>query len=96
VLDPALIRRATVRFTRARAYKRVLATPDGQIMFADMMQACRVAQPASVAGDPHQSAVNEGMRQAALHMARLAHMSDEDMLRLALEAEQGGPHVQQD
>lgn len=64
----------------AAAYRDALdpATPRGRAVMADLAHYCRVGQTSFVAGDPHQTAFNEGARDVFLHVAELVGVSPDD------------------
>jgi hypothetical protein len=64
----------------ARAYARAFdpETQDGRALLADLARYCRVGQTSFVAGDPHQTAFNEGARDVFLHVAEMAGLEPDD------------------
>ena len=66
----------------AAAYRELLATPEGKLMLRDLAAYCRVGQSSFVAGDPHQTAFNEGARDVFLHIAEMANLRPGDFPQL--------------
>lgn len=66
----------------AGAYRALLASPEGKLMLRDLAAYCRVGQSSFVAGDPHQTAFNEGARDVFLHVAEMAGIRPEDFPQL--------------
>ena len=64
----------------AAAYRDALdpVTPRGRAILADLAHYCRVGQTSFVAGDPHQTAFNEGARDVFLHVVELVGIAPED------------------
>jgi hypothetical protein len=58
----------------ASAYRSVFAGPtgDGRRVLEDLARYCRAGATSFVAGDPHQTAFNEGARDVFLHVVELA------------------------
>lgn len=73
-------RRAAV----AMAYRNLLGrdNPSGRLIVADMARYCNVGSSSFVAGDPHQTAFNEGARDAFLHLVEMAGLRPEDFPEL--------------
>lgn len=57
----------------AAAYREKLGMRDeaARRVLADLARYCRVGQTSFVAGDPHQTAFNEGSRDVYLHIAEM-------------------------
>ncbi|MGE5537326.1 MAG: hypothetical protein ACM30I_01820 [Gemmatimonas sp.] len=55
----------------AAAYRAVFAGDEGRRVLADLARYCRFGTTSFVAGDPHQTAFNEGARDAFLHIVEL-------------------------
>lgn len=66
----------------AGAYVTLLATPEGKLVLRDLAAYCRVGQSSFVAGDPHQTAFNEGARDVFLHVAEMAGIRPDDFPQL--------------
>jgi hypothetical protein len=68
----------------ARAYARAfdVETAEGRALLGDLARYCRVGQTSFVAGDPHQTAFNEGARDVFLHVAELAGLAPADFPEL--------------
>lgn len=66
------------------AYQNLLG-PDnaqGRLIMADLARYCRVGQTSFVAGDPYQTAFNEGARDVFLHIAECAGLDPTDFPEL--------------
>jgi hypothetical protein len=61
----------------ANAYRNLFAVPDGdgRLVIGDLARYCRAGTTSFVAGDPHQTAFNEGARDVFLHVAELAGLN---------------------
>ncbi len=66
----------------AAAYRELLATPEGQLVLRDLAAYCRVGASSFIAGDPHQTAFNEGARDVFLHVAEMAGIRPDDFPQL--------------
>ena len=66
----------------AAAYRTLLATPEGGLLLRDLAAYCRVGASSFTAGDPHQTAFNEGARDVFLHVAEMAGLAPEDFSAL--------------
>lgn len=66
----------------AAAYRELLATAEGKLVLRDLAAYCRVGVSSFVAGDPHQTAFNEGARDVFLHVAEMAGIRPEDFTSL--------------
>ncbi len=66
----------------AAAYRELLATPEGQLVLRDLAAYCRVGASSFTAGDPHQTAFNEGARDVFLHVAEMAGIRPDDFPQL--------------
>lgn len=86
-----MLQRAQDRFMRAKAYKRLFSgdgtADDAERVLRDLFQFCNVAAPVVVPGDALLTGEGDGRRRVALRIASFIHMSEGDMLRLALETE---------
>jgi hypothetical protein len=56
-------------------------------ILVDLARYCRVGQSSFVAGDPHQTAFNEGARDVFLHVTELCGLKPEDFRSYFNEAE---------
>ena len=56
-------------------------------ILVDLARYCRVGQSSFVAGDPHQTAFNEGARDVFLHITELCGLKSEDFPAYFHEAE---------
>jgi hypothetical protein len=66
----------------AAAYRALLGTPEGKLVLRDLAAYCRVGASSFAAGDPHQTAFNEGARDVFLHVAEMAGIRPEDFPQL--------------
>ena len=66
----------------AHAYRNVFAAGEGRLVLDDLARYCRAGTTSFVAGDPHQTAFNEGARDAFLHIAELAGLTPADIAQL--------------
>lgn len=62
----------------AMDYRDFVASDAGQRIMRDLAQYCRVGHTSFVAGDPHQTAFNEGARDVFLHVAEMARLEPDD------------------
>lgn len=62
----------------AMDYRDFVAGDPGRRIMADLAQYCRVGHTSFVAGDPHQTAFNEGARDVFLHISELAGLQPDD------------------
>ena len=69
-----------------KAYRHVFSTEDGKIVLRHLMRSCFMVAPTFVAGDPHQSAMNEGSRRVVLSILKLLKV-DEKELQKQIEQE---------
>ena len=68
----------------AAAYRELFAPsrPEARRVLSDLARYCRVAHTSFVAGDPHQTAFNEGARDVFLHISEMTGLRPEDFLKL--------------
>jgi hypothetical protein len=66
-------------------YRDFVAGDAGRRIMADLAQYCRVGHTSFVAGDPHQTAFNEGARDTFLHIAEMAGLEPNDFPQLMEE-----------
>ncbi len=76
--------------TRARrvaaAYRALFASDElGRLVLGDLAHYCRAGQSSFVAGDPHQTAFNEGARDVFLHIAEMSGVTPLDFADLVEE-----------
>lgn len=72
----------------AHAYRSRL-NPDDQetrLILADLAHYCRAGHTSFVAGDPHQTAFNEGARDVFLHIVELSGLAPNDIPQLIEES----------
>ena len=60
------------------AYREVFETPQGREVLLDLAKYCNVATTSFVAGDPHQTALNEGRRDTFNHIAEMLGLTPAD------------------
>lgn len=68
----------------ANAYRGLFGagSDDGNRVLADLARYCRAGCTSFVAGDPHQTAFNEGARDAFLHVVELAGLTPAEIAQL--------------
>jgi len=67
----------------AQAYRSLFAaSDDGRRVLEDLARYCRAGCTSFVAGDPHQTAFNEGARDAFLHIVELAGLTPAEIAQL--------------
>jgi len=66
-----------------RAYRICFGSPAGQAVLADLAPFCRAAE-SCFAADPRIHAALEGRREVWLRLTRFLHLSQEDIVQLAL------------
>jgi hypothetical protein len=66
------------------SYRRVFETPDGKRVLRHLLRVGFVTRSTMVAGDPHQTAHNEGMRRLVLSILNYA-IKDHAELETTLE-----------
>ena len=71
----------------AAAYRQCLAGDDmlTRLVLSDLAHYCRAGQSSFVAGDPHQTAFNEGARDVFLHVAEMCGLTPSDFAGLIQE-----------
>jgi hypothetical protein len=70
----------------AHAYRNVFTADEGRQVLADLARYCRAGCTSFVAGDPHQTAFNEGARDAFLHIVELAGLTPADIAELLTDS----------
>ena len=66
----------------AHAYRNLFAADEGRLVLDDLARYCRAGTTSFTAGDPHQTAFNEGARDTFLHIAELAGLTPADIAQL--------------
>lgn len=71
----------------AAAYRQCLSGDDvlARMVLSDLAHYCRAGQSSFVAGDPHQTAFNEGARDVFLHVAEMCGLGPDDFAGLIQE-----------
>lgn len=71
----------------AEAYRQRLGGDDTvvRLILSDLAHYCRAGQSSFVAGDPHQTAFNEGARDVFLHVAEMCGLVPADFAGLIQE-----------
>lgn len=69
------------RLAIRKSYKQVFNTEDGKQVLAHLCRNCFLTQTTFVAGDPHQTAMNEGSRRVVLSIIRQLNMDEKDLLK---------------
>lgn len=78
-----LRRRLSIR----KSFRQVFNTDDGKAVLAYLSKQCFMTTSTFVAGDPHQSAMNEGSRRVVLSIITLLNMDEKDLLKQIQEQE---------
>lgn len=87
-----LIRVIRDRLNLIGAYQRVFDTPDGKVVLAHLMREGFVVKSTFVAGDSHQTAMNEGSRRLVLSILRIVNKDQKQLLE-QLEKEIQDDHI---
>lgn len=74
-----MVRNAKQRSVIRERYRRVFGTEDGRVVLAHILRQGHVLSTTFVAGDSHQTALNEGMRRLALSIARAVYKNETEM-----------------
>ncbi|WP_374382944.1 hypothetical protein [Dongia sp.] len=70
----------------AAAYRDIFADErQARLVLSDLAHYCRVGQSSFIAGDPHQTAFNEGARDVFLHIAEMSGVTPQDFAGLVEE-----------
>lgn len=74
----------------AASYRATLdpRSETARLVLADLARYCRVGETSFVAGDPHQTAFNEGARDVFLHVAEMIGLRPEDFPDLIRDRDQ--------
>jgi hypothetical protein len=72
-------------------YKEVFSSPQGQRVLADIMRRAGVTRP-NFDADPEKARLLEGHRHLAHSIFRMAHSSDEPLLKLITEEQNKQDH----
>lgn len=78
---------ADKREQRLQAYKAVFAGPMGRLILEDLAQVGFAERTTLVAGDPHASSHNEGMRALYLHILARIRQANSPILSAEKEPE---------
>lgn len=70
-----------------RQYRRTFGSEDGQAVLEDLAKYCHVFTSSFVAGDPHGTSVNEGMRSVFLLIMEKAGLTMTKLYRKRAELE---------
>jgi hypothetical protein len=62
-----------------KLYKQVFGTDEGKKVLAHLMRNGFIAKSTFVAGDPHQSAMNEGSRRVVLSILTFMNKNEDEM-----------------
>lgn len=68
-----------------RSYKAVFETPDGRRVLNHILREGFVLKSTFVAGDPHETALNEGSRRLALSILRKVRKDNNDKIQMLEE-----------
>jgi hypothetical protein len=81
------IRRAILDRTALRdSYRTIFETPDGKRVLRHLMRVGFVTKSTFVAGDPHHTALNEGMRRIVLSIVNYAVKDHAELEKLTEES----------
>lgn len=70
----------------AAAYRDIFVDEArARLVLSDLAHYCRVGQSSFIAGDPHQTAFNEGARDVFLHIAEMSGVTPLDFAGLVEE-----------
>ena len=87
-MSDASVWRTLARLRRRRAdYRNVFDSDSGRRVMADLFRFCRMGQPSFVAGDPHATAYQEGMRRVFLRIAGILRMDEQRFAHLLKESD---------
>ncbi len=67
------------------SYVRVFETPDGQEVLKHICKVAHVFSPTFVAGDPHQTSLNEGKRLLALSILKCIGQDHSKLVKMIEE-----------
>jgi hypothetical protein len=81
-----LIDRLRDRIHLHAAYIRVFDTPDGKLVLRHIMEQGFVLKTTFVAGDPHETSLNEGSRRLALSILKFANQDHNKLINQIEEA----------
>lgn len=79
--------RVQLLFRRRHLYRQVFGTPEGKVVLADLLRFCRISATVVVPGDSIMTGYHDGLRRVGLRIASLVQMTDEEILRVASQAE---------
>lgn len=65
----------------AKAYKTLLTSEEGWLILQDLALYANLYNSSFCAGDPAQTAFNEGQRELFLHITSMAQLNQADLLR---------------
>jgi len=71
-----------------RAYKHTFEAPEGKQVLLHLMKSCHMLTPTFVAGDPHQTAMNEGSRRVVLSILKMLNTDEKELLKQIEEEKQ--------
>lgn len=70
----------TDKLRTSGAYRRVFESEDGKIILRHLARAGFLNRSTFVAGDPHQTSLNEGSRRLVLSMMRIAKIDPQKLV----------------
>lgn len=77
-----------------RSYDAVFSTPEGDKVLHHIINEGYVTRTTFVAGDPQQTALNEGSRRLALSILRMARTNHKDVVRqIEREMQENGMNI---
>lgn len=74
-LTEILLRRKEIQ----KSYKQVFNTEDGKLVLSHLMKNGFITKTTFVAGDPHQTAMNEGSRRVVLSILAFMNRDEKEM-----------------
>lgn len=69
------------RLAIRKSYRQVFNTEDGKQVLAHLSKNCFLTQTTFVAGDPHQTAMNEGSRRVVLSILSFLNVDEQKLLK---------------
>lgn len=84
-----LLRAPQVLYRRRRRYEAVFNTPDGQWVLRDILQSGMVGMDIMVPGDPYRTHYLLGQQRLAIGIVSKLNMTNEQMLKLTMERNDG-------
>lgn len=73
------------RIQRRQAFRRLFQSPDGEVVLRTLVKEGFVSSTTFVAGDTHQTALNEGSRRMVLSILKYANVDPKQMIESELK-----------